>query len=125
MYQFQKQFLSDIENIPDNLEPFVLKPLFSFSGKGVNVQPSKNDIDLIPAYMRSQYILQSKINYANCIYTPEGQNKIEIRIMLIWPEHYDVPIPAMSLARTGRGPMMGVRYNNIPWTGSTGCLFRD
>jgi len=118
-------FLSEIEHIPDNLEPFVLKPLFSFSGKGVNIHPCKNDIDLIPAHMRGQYILQSKINYANCIYTPEGQNKIEIRIMLIWPEHYDVPIPAMSLARTGRGPMMGVRYNNIPWTGSTGCLFRD
>ncbi len=118
-------FLSEIENIPDNLEPFVLKSLFSFSGKGVNVHPSKNDIDLIPAHMRSQYILQSKINYADCIYTPEGQNKVEIRIMLIWPEHYDVPIPTMSLARTGRGPMMGVRYNNIPWTGSTGCLFRN
>jgi len=99
--------------------------LFAFSGKGVNVHPRKKDIDEIPADMRDQYILQSKINYADCIYTPEGQNKVEIRIMLIWPEHANEPIPAMSLARTGRGPMMGVSYNNIPWTGSTGCLFRD
>lgn len=118
-------FLSEIENFPDNLEPFVLKPLFAFSGKGVNVHPCKKDIEEIPADLRDQYILQSKINYADSIYTPEGQNKVEIRIMLIWPEHAIEPIPAMSLARTGRGPMMGVRYNNIPWTGSTGCLFRD
>lgn len=118
-------FLSEIENFLDNLEPFVLKPLFAFSGKGVNVHPCKKDIDEIPADLRDHYILQSKINYADCIYTPKGQNKVEIRIMLIWPEHAIEPIPAMSLARTGRGPMMGVRYNNIPWTGSTGCLFRD
>ncbi|MFZ9977420.1 MAG: hypothetical protein ACO3GR_04960 [Candidatus Kapaibacteriota bacterium] len=116
-------FLSELTDIPTSLEPFVLKPLFAFAGKGVNMNPQPSDIDLIPINERSEYILQEKINYADCIDTPFGANKVEIRIMLIWPEHEESPIPVMSLARTGRGPMMGVRYNNIPWTGSSGCLF--
>jgi len=116
-------FLSDLRDIPQSLEPFVLKPLFSFAGKGVNMNPKHADIDLIPMHERSGYMLQEKINYADCVETPYGANKVEIRIMLIWPEHEELPIPVMSLARTGRGPMMGVRYNNIPWTGSSGCLF--
>jgi len=116
-------FLSELQDIPDSLEPFVLKPLFAFAGKGVNMNPKRSDIDSIPANERSEYILQEKINYADCIDTPFGANKVEIRIMLIWPEQEHSPLPVMSLARTGRGPMMGVRYNNIPWTGSSGCLF--
>lgn len=115
--------LSDLKEIPTSLEPFVLKPLFGFAGKGVIMNPTLSDIDSIPDDERSGYILQEKIHYADCVDTPFGANKVEIRIMLIWPEHEKSPIPVMSLARTGRGPMMGVRYNNIPWTGSSGCLF--
>jgi hypothetical protein len=116
-------FLSDLTVIPESLEPFVLKPLFAFAGKGVIMNPSLADIDSIPERERSGYILQEKIRYAECVDTPFGANKVEVRIMLIWPESAEKPLPVMSLARTGRGPMMGVRYNNIPWTGSSGCLF--
>ena len=115
--------LSDIKEIPSSLEPFVLKPLFAFAGKGVIMNPKHSDIESIPDEERSGYILQEKIHYADCVDTPFGANKVEIRIMLIWPDYAKSPIPVMSLARTGRGPMMGVRYNNIPWTGSSGCLF--
>jgi hypothetical protein len=115
--------LSELKQIPDSLEPFVLKPLFSFAGKGVIISPSHSDIEAIAFEHRSNYLLQEKIRYAECIDTPHGSNKVEIRIMLIWPEDQIDPQPVMSLARTGRGPMMGVRYNNIPWTGSSGCLF--
>ncbi len=115
--------LSELMEIPISLEPFVLKPLFAFAGKGVIMNPTLSDIESIPDEDRSGYILQEKIHYADCVDTPFGANKVEIRIMLIWPEHEESPIPVMSLARTGRGPMMGVRYNNIPWTGSSGCLF--
>lgn len=115
--------LSDLKQIPDSLEPFVLKPLFAFAGKGVIISPDHSDIEAIAPEHRSNYLLQEKIRYAECIETPHGSNKVEIRIMLIWPEDQIDPQPVMSLARTGRGPMMGVRYNNIPWTGSSGCLF--
>jgi hypothetical protein len=119
----KSMILSELKEIPPSLEPFVLKPLFAFAGKGVIMNPALSDIESIPDEERSGYILQEKIHYADCVDTPFGANKVEIRIMLIWPEHEESPLPVMSLARTGRGPMMGVRYNNIPWTGSSGCLF--
>jgi len=116
-------FCNELESIPSDLDRYVLKPLYSFAGKGVNVQPTKADILAIPEDQRADWILQEKVVYAPCIATPYGYNKVEIRVMLIWPDSSDQPIPVMSLARTGRGALMGARYNTDPWTGSTGCLF--
>ncbi len=116
-------FLSELDHIPEDLHRYVLKPLYSFAGKGVNVNPTIEDIEAIPTDQRDGWVLQEKVVYAECIETPYGFNKVEIRIMLIWPNDNDEPIPVMSLARTGRGQLMGARYNVEPWTGSTGCLF--
>lgn len=115
-------FTNDSVSIPDDLSGYVLKPLFSFAGKGVNVHPSKADLDAIPADQRDKWVLQRKVVYAPCIATPYGPNKVEIRIMLVWFEDAAEPLPVMSLARTGRGELMGARYNVDPWTGSSGCL---
>ncbi|MBS1560451.1 MAG: hypothetical protein JSS89_02475 [Bacteroidetes bacterium] len=119
------RFLNAITSIPDDLDRFVLKPLYSFAGKGVIVSPTVADIDAIPHSQRHLWILQEKVTYAECIATPYGKNKVEIRVMLIWPDRNHLPLPVMSLARTGRGALMGARYNTDPWTGSTGCLFTD
>ncbi len=118
-------FISDLTHIPDDLHKYVLKPLYSFAGKGVNVAPTAADIDAIPPEQRSQWVLMEKVHYAECIYTPEGMNKAEIRLLLVWPDNSPAPLPVMSLVRTGRGPMMGVRYNSVPWSGSSGGLFGD
>ena len=101
----------------------MLKPLFSFAGKGVNIHPTKQDIDAIPANEYDTWVLQERIDYAECIYTPLGMNKVEVRVMSLWLPEWEKPLPVMSLARTGRGPMMGVRFNSVPWTGSSVCLF--
>lgn len=116
-------FLNEVEQLPDDLTSFVLKPLFSFAGKGVIIAPTKADIDAIPTKERHLFVLQERVAYTPCIATPFGDNKVEIRVMLIWPDYAEAPIPVMSLARTGRGALMGARYNTDPWTGSTGCLF--
>lgn len=108
---------------PSDLDNYVLKPLYAFAGKGVNVSPTHADILAIPADERDGWILQEKVSYAPCIATPYGDNFVEIRVMLIWRDRSETPIPVMSLARTGRGPMMGARYNTALWTGSSGCLF--
>lgn len=100
----------------------VLKPLYAFAGKGVNVNPTRSDVEAVPQDERSGWILQEKVHYAPCVPTPEGNNFVEIRIMLVWPETSVSPIPVMTLARTGRGALMGARYNVQPWTGSSGCL---
>jgi len=118
-------FLNTLDGVPDNLSQYVLKPLFSFAGKGVIINPTAEDIEAIPDEMRSNFVLQERITYAESIYTPLGMNKVELRIMMLWPEEWDAPVPVMSLARTGRGPLMGARYNSIDWTGANGCLFGE
>jgi len=119
------RFLDTIHELPDDLERYVLKPLYSFAGKGVIVSPTREEVEAVPVDTRHLWILQEKVTYAECIATPHGNNKVEIRVMLIWPERNHLPIPVMSLARSGRGLLMGARYNTEPWTGSTGCLFTD
>ncbi|MBU3742122.1 MAG: hypothetical protein FGM24_07525 [Candidatus Kapabacteria bacterium] len=117
------QFLDTIDAVPDDLSDYVLKPLYAFAGKGVNVHPTHADIAAVPAKERHAWILQQKVRYADCVETPFGMNRVEIRVMTVWPDDVEAPIPVMSLARTGRGDLMGARYNTDPWTGSSGCLF--
>lgn len=116
-------FLDNVKLEEIDLTFFVLKPLFSFAGKGVIINPTLNDISIIPHNERKNYILQEKIEYDPCIYTPYGMNKVEIRVMMVWLPEWEKPLPVSSLTRSGRGEMMGVRYNTIPWTGSAGCFF--
>jgi hypothetical protein len=118
-------FLDSLDGIPPNLDMYVLKPLFSFAGKGVIINPTEQDILSIPKSNRNNFVLQERITYAESLYTPLGMNKVELRIMMVWLEEWDKPLPIMSLARTGRGPMMGVRYNSVEWSGSNGCLFGE
>lgn len=117
------RFLNTIDRIPDDLSNYVLKPLYAFAGKGVVIGPTQADIDVIPNDQRDQWVLQERVTYAECIPTPFGDNKVELRLMMIWLPEMDEPVPVMSLARTGRGLMMGARFNMEPWTGSSGCLF--
>lgn len=116
-------FLKDLQDIPTDINNYVLKPLYSFAGKGVNINPTQQDVEAALKADPDNWILQQKVSYAECIATPFGNNKVEIRVMLIWPDGHSQPIPVMSLARTGRSEMMGARFNMLPWTGSSGCLF--
>lgn len=116
-------FLNTLTQLPEDLSAFVLKPLYAFAGKGVVIGPTLDDINAIPIEQRDQWVLQERVTYAECIATPHGDNKVEIRLMMIWLPEMEDPLPVMSLARTGRGAMMGARFNMDPWTGSSGCLF--
>lgn len=107
-------FLNELDNYPDDLNNFVLKPLFSFAGLGVEVDVSKEMLDKISD--RSNYILQEKVEYAPVIETPDEYAKVEIRLMILWDEK---PILATNLIRTSKGKMMGVDFNkNKTWVGS-------
>lgn len=119
------RFVSELREIPQDLENYVLKPLYAFAGKGVNVNPTAADIEAIPDEQRSGWVLMEKIRYAECLYTPLGMNKIEIRCMLIWLPEMEKPIPTVSLVRSGRGAMMGARFNSVEWTGATLCFFGE
>ncbi len=115
--------LEDIDDLPEDLDQWILKPCFSFAGKGVNLSPTEEDIKAILPQNRYRWMLQRKVEFANVLPTPWGSNKVEFRVMLVWRKGQPQPEPAMTLIRTGRGPMMSIRHNTHPWTGSGGVFF--
>lgn len=113
--------LDQRDAVPNNLDRWVLKPLFSFAGSGVVIGPSRADIEAIPERDRTHYVLQERVEYAPLIATPHGETKAEVRIMYIWEK--DLRAVA-NLVRMGRGMMMGVRFNqNLAWVGSSVAFF--
>jgi len=113
-------FLDQMERVPDDLENFALKPLYSFAGMGVIIGPTKADIDAVPADRRGQYILQERLHFTPVIETPFGGTKIEVRVMYVW---VDGLTPVLTILRTGRGLMMGVDHNkNMEWVGASAGL---
>jgi hypothetical protein len=117
----ETRFLDQLEQPPENLEDYVLKPLYSFAGLGVLVGPQKEDLAAIPEEKRSQYILQERVSFEPIIETPFGKTKAEVRVMYIWLEEL---LPVMTIIRMGRGLQMGVDHNrNLKWVGSSAGLF--
>ncbi len=116
-------FVKDLKAIPADLENWVLKPLFSFSGQGIVFDVTKKDFDAITD--PSNYILQRKVNYAGAVKSPTGPVKCEIRLLYLWKENESKPELTINLGRMSKGKMIGVRYNeNMDWVGAT-CFFLE
>jgi hypothetical protein len=114
-------FLDQLENIPDDLENYALKPLYSFAGLGVIIAPTKADIAAVPPERCSQYILQERLHFEPVIETPYGGTKVEVRVMYIW---LDELLPVLTILRMGRGLQMGVDHNrNMRWVGSSAAFY--
>lgn len=110
-------FLSDLQHLPDNLDNYVLKPLYSFAGLGVKIGPSREEIEAIPEAQRGEFILQRKMDFVATVDTPSGMTKVETRVMYIWEGELK---PVTTVIRTGRGKMMGVDFNkNLDWIGAS------
>lgn len=123
------RFLVDYDRWPEDLDGFVLKPLYSFAGTGVIVGPTSEDLNAIPEGDRDQYILQERVPFEGVINTPTGLIRAELRIMLVWPPQAERPTPIMSLVRTGRGDKMGVDesigLDVDGWVGATCAYFQE
>ena len=119
----EARLLSELDRVPSDLENWVLKPLFSFSGSGVQVDVTRADVERVPAAESTRTMLMRKVEYAPAIVSPTGEwSRVEIRIMFLWRDGR--PQPMTTLARLSQGPMMGVKYNrDKAWVGSTGCLW--
>ena len=100
---------------------YVLKPLFSYAGAGVNVRPTAADIAAIPAGERVRWCMQEKISYAAAFVAPDGEPvKVELRVLLVRPDDETTLVPAINLCRLSRGAMSGVDYNrDRSWVGSS------
>lgn len=115
-------FLKDLSATPDNLQDYVLKPLFSFSGSGVIINPTPADFDAITT--PENYILQQKVEYAAAIETPSGPTKCEIRMLTVWEPGAARPRIINNLSRLSKGEMIGVKYNkDKDWVGGSVCFF--
>lgn len=123
-YVPETRFLNEAHPLPDDLENFVVKPLFSFAGQGVIIDVTREAISQIKD--PENWIIQKKVQYANAVVTPDENAKAEIRLFYFWPPGAERPVAANNLARLSKGKMVGVRYNkDKSWVGGTFCLFEQ
>jgi hypothetical protein len=123
-YVPKTKFLNEINEIPTDLENYVLKPLFSFAGQGVVIDVTPEDIEKVQD--PENWILQRKVKYADVIVTPNEPAKAEIRIFYFWKEGEERPIATNNLARLSKGKMIGVRYNkDKEWVGGSLAYFEE
>lgn len=121
-YFIETTLLSELKEIPKDLENYVLKPLFSFSGTGVIFHITKGDIESVVE--KEHYILQKKVNYLPIVQSPEGKVKAEVRVLCIWKKEDAAPTLVCNLVRLSRGEMIGVKFNqDKDWVGGTLGLF--
>jgi hypothetical protein len=122
----QSKFLNEFSTFPTDLDNYVLKPLFSFSGSGVIFNVTQRDIDAVPTSERSNFMLQRKVHYEPIVQAVDGLVKAEIRLLYIWEDGKARPELVTNLARLSRGEMIGVKYNkNKTWVGGTVCFFEQ
>jgi hypothetical protein len=117
-------FVNELKEIPADLENWVLKPLFSFSGQGVKINITREDVESVDD--PSNFILQRKVDYVAGVQTtdPNEPSKCEIRMMMLWDKGWEAPRLVNNLVRMSKGEMVGVRYNKgKEWVGSSVGFF--
>jgi hypothetical protein len=120
------KLLDGYVTLPEDLENYVLKPLFSFSGSGVIFHVTRHDIERIPDQERKNFMLQRKVHYEPVIQAPDGLVKAEVRLLYLWEDGAARPELITNLARLSRGEMIGVKYNkDKTWVGGTVCFFEE
>ncbi len=122
------RLLSEIEELPRELSAnYVLKPLFSFAGAGVNLAPTPQDVERIRPEARDGWCLQEKIEYGPAIAAADGGDvKLEIRMMFARPDDEPRLELLTNLCRLSRGGMLGVDFNKEKtWVGSSVGIWRE
>src|SRR6266436_6280252 len=114
-------FFADEFPVDEKIDNYVLKPLYSFAGHGVEMEPTREK--LLALQNPHEWILQKKVDYAAFVPTADGPySKAEIRMMFIWPEDGE-PALVNNLVRMSQGKMMGVDFNkDKTWVGSSIAL---
>jgi hypothetical protein len=115
-------FFADDFPASENLGDYVLKPLYSFAGHGVDMEPTQQKIAALKN--PCEWILQKKVDYAPFVVTVDGKkSKAEIRMMFVWPDNDRNPTLVNNLVRMSQGKMMGVDFNvEKTWVGASIAL---
>ena len=107
-------------DVPADLENYVLKPLYSFAGLGVDIAPTREKLAALPN--PAEWILQRKVTYAPLLATPDGPAKAEIRLIFAG-DGEGMPKLLNNLVRLTKGAMHGVDFNKgKTWVGAS-CAF--
>ena len=117
--------VSDLKAVPDDLSRYVLKPVYSFAGVGVNLDPTEADLEALPQSERPRWVLQEKVEYAPIFQSVEGHDiKAELRLMFVRPDDHDEMTLLLNLVRLSRGKMMGVDHNQgLSLTGASVAIW--
>jgi hypothetical protein len=115
-------FFADEFPVSEKIDNYVLKPLYSFAGHGVDMEPTREKIAALEN--PHEWILQRKVDYAAFVPTVDGQkSKAEIRMMFVWPEGDRNPTLVNNLVRMSQSKMMGVDFNiDKTWVGASIAL---
>lgn len=123
-YVPKSYYLDKLEHIPEDLENYVLKPLYSFAGAGVQIHVTRDMIDAISN--KSNYLLQEKVAYAPVIETMDVPAKCEIRMMMLHNSKTNKTEIVSNLIRLSKGEMVGVKYNkDKTWVGGSTGFFES
>jgi hypothetical protein len=116
-----RAFFADEFPADEKIGNYVLKPLYSFAGLGVDMEPRREKV--VSLEKPHEWILQKKVEYASFVPTPDGpKSKAEIRMMFVWPKNGE-PVLVNNLVRMSQGKMMGVDFNkDKTWVGSSIAL---
>ena len=107
-----------------DLATSICKPLFSFGGHGVMLDPTSISIQAIND--PENWILQKKVSYAPVIETPSGPSKAEIRLFYFWDRKLSRYVATNNLTRISKGKMIGVSYNDTAtWIGGSISYFEQ
>ena len=115
-------FFADELPVSEKVDNYVLKPLYSFAGHGVDMEPTCEKIAALKN--PHEWILQRKVDYAPFVATINGQkSKAEIRMMFVWPDNDRDPTLVNNLVRMSQSKMMGVDFNiDKTWVGASIAL---
>lgn len=103
--------------LPTDLARYVLKPLYSFAGLGVDIAPTREKIAALEK--PSEWLLQKKVEYAPVMETPDGPAKAEVR-MILAGDGTEMPRLLNQLVRLTKGAMHGVDFNKgRTWVGAS------
>src|SRR5204862_3672 len=117
--QTSPAFFADEFPAGERIDSYVLKPLYSFAGLGVDLEPTREKLSALKN--RHEWILQRKIEYAEFVSTVEGEkSNAETRMIFVWPENDRDPVLVNNLVRMSQGKMMGVDFNvDKTWVGAS------
>lgn len=110
----------------EKLENFVLKPLFSFAGSGVDLYPTKDTLENIDH--PEHFILQRKVKYAPVFEDINGDfSKAEIRLLFLWNPKDENPNYVANIVRMTKVEMANVDFNkqDAIWIGNSYAIFPE